>query len=400
MGFGIGQTGRVAFGAVAGAGAFYAAQSRRPPLPVVLLHGILDNAANMEEAAGWVREALGPRTYVRSIEIGDGEVDSLTKPMDWQLSQLAAQLRADVRLAGGFNLIGYSQGSLLARGFVQRYNEPRVHTLISWVGPQAGQYGCPDWEANWPDLAASTVMYLNQLTSAMWYSEPLQATMSFSNYWRDPLRLDLYRERSTFLADINNEVAHRPPNRTYARRLASLANFVLVASAADTIIVPRESSWFGFYAPNSTTDIEPLRKSSLYTKDLIGLRALDRAGKLHFASCDCKHREVPTEACKLQVWDDVTKRYLQPRSAVPALLNWLRPPDESMEDREAGLRSRLDEAETAAAAERARARHLERENAKLRATIERQARGGGADRFRALAEAAERLRQRAAAVMP
>jgi len=27
---------------------------------------------------------------------------------------------------------------------------------------------------------------------------------------------------------------------------------VLVRSSVDTIIVPRTSSWFGFYAPNST----------------------------------------------------------------------------------------------------------------------------------------------------
>ena len=264
----------------------------------------------MEEAAGWVREALGPGSYVRCIEIGNGEVDSLIMPMNQQLSQLAAQLQADVRLSRGFNLIGYSQGSLLARGFVQRYGTPRVHTLISWVGPQAGQYGCPDWEANWPDLAASTVIAINQLTSAVWYSDASQASLSFSNYWRDPLRLELYRQKSAFLADLNNEAAH-PPNRTYAARLEHLEAFVLVASSADTIIVPRESSWFGFYADNSTSEIVPLRQSDLYKHDRLGLRALDRAGKLHFAKVDCRHREVPAAACKLQVWDGATRAFLE-----------------------------------------------------------------------------------------
>ena len=304
------HTGRLALTALGGAAAAIAVRRRRRPLPVVLVHGILDSAGNMEEAAGWVREALGPGSYVRCIEIGNGEVDSLIMPMNQQLSQLAAQLQADVRLSRGFNLIGYSQGSLLARGFVQRYGTPRVHTLISWVGPQAGQYGCPDWEANWPDLAASTVIAINQLTSAVWYSDASQASLSFSNYWRDPLRLELYRQKSAFLADLNNEAAH-PPNRTYAARLEHLEAFVLVASSADTIIVPRESSWFGFYADNSTSEIVPLRQSDLYKHDRLGLRALDRAGKLHFAKVDCRHREVPAAACKLQVWDGATRAFLE-----------------------------------------------------------------------------------------
>ena len=34
---------------------------------------------------------------------------------------------------------------------------------------------------------------------------------------------------------------------------------MLVISSDDTIIVPRESSWFGFYAPNSTEQIVPLQ---------------------------------------------------------------------------------------------------------------------------------------------
>jgi len=405
---GSGRIARYGVTALGGAGAAALLGRRKPQaLPVVIVHGILDSAANMEEAAGWVREALGSGAYVRCIEIGNGEVDSLTKPMEWQLVQLAEQLKADVRLRGGFNMIGYSQGSLLARGFVQRYNEPRVHTLVSWVGPQAGQYGCPDWEANWPELAASTVVYLNQLTSAVWYSEPLQATLSFSNYWRDPLRLELYRQKSTFLADLNNEFAR--PNKTYSSNLKRLEAFVLVASAADTIIVPRESSWFGFYAPNSTSEILPLRQSALYRQDRLGLRALDRAGKLHFASCECKHREVPSETCRLQVWDAATKRYLVPQGALPGLLQWLRPKtlqekeSVAMEDHQAGLKSQLDAAETAAAAERAHRLHLERENARLRAMFdERDASGGGVGSaagragngaLRGLAEAARKARR-------
>ena len=122
----------------------------------------------MEEAAAWVRRALGKGSYVRCVEVGNGIVDSWSRSMGWQLEQLAEQLQADRRLAKGFHMIGHSQGALLARGYVQRYNAPRVHTLVSWVGPQAGQFGVPDWEANWPNAPAQAMKVINQVTSSMW----------------------------------------------------------------------------------------------------------------------------------------------------------------------------------------------------------------------------------------
>ena len=149
-----------------GAGSRLLRKSR--PLPVVLVHGILDEAESMEEAAAWVRRALGKGSYVRCVEVGNGIVDSWSRSMGWQLEQLAEQLQADRRLAKGFHMIGHSQGALLARGYVQRYNAPRVHTLVSWVGPQAGQFGVPDWEANWPNAPAQAMKVINQVTSSMW----------------------------------------------------------------------------------------------------------------------------------------------------------------------------------------------------------------------------------------
>lgn len=42
----------------------------------------------------------------------------------------------------GIHLLGYSQGGLLARSFLQFYNKHNVKTFISLSSPQAGQYGC------------------------------------------------------------------------------------------------------------------------------------------------------------------------------------------------------------------------------------------------------------------
>ena len=98
---------------------------RMQPLPVVLLHGILDKAQNMEESATWVREAL-PGAYVVTLEVGNGIVDSISRPMEWQLEQLVRAIRADRKLRRGFHFIGHSQGSLLARAYVQRCAPPHL----------------------------------------------------------------------------------------------------------------------------------------------------------------------------------------------------------------------------------------------------------------------------------
>ena len=289
-----------------GAAGVYAGVRRRAPLPVAMVHGILDRAESMEVSAEWVRRLLGKGSYVRCIEVGNGIVDSLSRPMEWQLKQLAAQIRSDPKLRDGLHLIGYSQGSLLARAFVQRYDWPKVHTLVSWVGPQAGQFGVPDLE---PLLG-----YISQVTSAMWYTPPLQKSFSFANYWRDPHRLELYRAQSTFLADVNNE--REVKNRSYAERIAALEHFVLIYSEADTVIQPALSSWFGFYRENSSLEMLPLSRSPLYLDDWIGLRSLDEAGRLHFASCNCIHTDVHLAKCKVEVWDRATKRYLARKRAV------------------------------------------------------------------------------------
>ena len=222
-----------------------------------------------------------------------------------------------MNLRAGFNIIAHSQGTLLARAFVQRYDWPQVDTLVSWVGPQAGQFGVPTYE---PLLG-----YMNRLVSGLWYDKNLQSesgrTLSFSNYWRDPTKLDMYRANSGFLADINNE--RDVKNASYAERLARLSHFVLVYSTADTIIQPAISSWFGFYKDNSSEVLEPLAARKLYTEDWIGLKRLDTTGRLHFGAVDCPHTGVATARCKLQVWDQITKGFLAPKGGIEGLLPWL-----------------------------------------------------------------------------
>lgn len=82
-----------------------------------------------------------------------------------------------------------------------------------------------------------------------------------AEYWHDPIREQEYIEKSIFLADINNE---REINYDYRKNLMNLNNLVLVMFLNDTMVVPKESSWFGFYAPGQDVNLTKLEDSVLY----------------------------------------------------------------------------------------------------------------------------------------
>lgn len=84
-----------------------------------------------------------------------------------------------------------------------------------------------------------------------------------AEYWHDPLKEEEYRNRSVFLADVNNE---RVKNKTYIKNLLKLKNFVMVKFNNDTIVEPVETEWFGFYRPGQSTEVITLQDSELYVE--------------------------------------------------------------------------------------------------------------------------------------
>lgn len=85
--------------------------------------------------------------------------------------------------------------------------------------------------------------------------------MTQATYWHDPLNEELYKNASTFLADINNE---KNINETYKENLAKLDNFVMLRFDNDSMVQPVASEWFGFYKPGQSVDIEDLKDSAIY----------------------------------------------------------------------------------------------------------------------------------------
>ena len=111
---------------------------------------LMASAEAMSHTEQWIQEDF-PGIYIHNAEIGNGKRDSLLMNINKQVDELASQLLADPKLQQGFNMVCHSQGGLLCRAYVERYNDPPVYNFMSWAGPQDGVYGVPDFNALCPD---------------------------------------------------------------------------------------------------------------------------------------------------------------------------------------------------------------------------------------------------------
>jgi palmitoyl-protein thioesterase len=123
-----------------------------------------------------------------------------------------------------------------------------------------------------------------------------------AQYYRDPDRIDSYLASNKFLADINNETPDTH-NATYAKNLPTLNKLVLVLFSKDVTVVPKESAWFGSYAPSDETfpgekTVIPMRMQELYVHDAIGLKRLDKKGGVVLRTCDGVHMQLTDDCWK------------------------------------------------------------------------------------------------------
>lgn len=256
-------------------------------LPIVLIHGIIAEAHDMSSTVKYIKKYL-PDAQVKNINLGG--IGASWKNMFDQGVWFAKKIQKDPDLKDGFILIGHSQGGLVARYYLEHYNNPPVHTYVSWGTPQFGLFGLPgDFDARFAWLDA-----LESKVHTILYSYVIQRTISFAGFWRDTLHFDEYLSDCRFLPLLNNEKDH-PFKGFYKDNICSLHNMVLVQSRIEDIIEPAESCHFGFYKIGSKEDIESLFDSTWYKHDELGLKTLYKKGKLHLLFANCAHTDFPED---------------------------------------------------------------------------------------------------------
>ncbi|GMS90732.1 hypothetical protein PENTCL1PPCAC_12907, partial [Pristionchus entomophagus] len=246
------------------------------PTPVVLWHGAGDTCCqpgSMSGLAEHVRDAI-PGVYIYSIGLDKDpptdRVMSYLANMNEQVQRVCDWIAADPKLQNGYNAIGESQGCQFLRAVAQRCPFPRMKTLMSLGGQHQGVYGRSRNTVDSPKRRAiSRFRELQRLITMKSFS------LVQAQYYHDADDEELYRNSSIFIAEINNEVVI---NESYKTNLMALDNLVLVMFDEDITVIPRESSWFGFYQEKNIDVIVPYNESRLYTEDRIGLRTLDETG--------------------------------------------------------------------------------------------------------------------------
>lgn len=220
--------------------------------------------------------------------VADG-LASITTVLDKQIAAFTQEVRADPKLAHGFTAVGLSQGNLVLRGYIERVNDPPVHKYISIFGPQSGVGTCPN-------------NFLYKMVCPLWKIDAYGAPIAFSDYWKDVSNHAVYLKKSRWLADINNE---RPvKNQTYKENMLSLKSYVLIEALNDTMVVPHASETHGFWQWGSTQGVVPMRETTGYKEDWIGLQTLDRSGRLYTHSYSGEHLRFTSE-----FWDQTVLPY-------------------------------------------------------------------------------------------
>lgn len=246
-------------------------------IPVVILHGLESNSQKMLPFCDWLSDSFSVKVF--NIEIGNGEKTSLYTPLTNQLDELCETIYNINELEEGFNFIGMSQGGLLARGYVERCNLYPVKNLITLVTPHGGEF-------------IKTV-------NVNMYTNLFQEHLSIAGYWRDPLNLENYLTKCSYLPILNNEI-ETALSLTQKEQIKSLVNFILIWSPNDTVLSPSESGKFSFL--NQNLDVIRLEDTELYNKDLLGLKYLNDNSRLHVYETNCSHVDHRNPYCYSQLY--------------------------------------------------------------------------------------------------
>ena len=248
--------------------------------PIAVFHGIVD-ACSMKNTSILVNDLkndLG--VHVECIEVGNGYWDSMMKPMYDQVELACESIKENPNFQGKFNILGISQGTLIGRYIVEKCQmEGQVVRYLSFDGPQMGIGYVPKINCG------SFCDWLMNLTVPLAYNfQDTIAPMGYLKYRNDRSYYDEHDD--IFLKMLNND--YEVKDQKIIDRFSALEKVKLIKAKRDSVIVPRESSWFEFY-DNKGENIIPLKESDFYINDYIGLRKLDEEGKVQFVEIDQEH---------------------------------------------------------------------------------------------------------------
>ena len=251
--------------------------------PIALFHGLTGSctSSKSKEIKRLLEKYL--KTKVHCVEIGNGRMDSIFMNLEKQSQIACANIKKIKDFEGRFNIFGVSQGTLIGRYIIEKCNmKGKVQNYVSFMGPQMGVSAIPKLSCGKVcDMFNNLVANFNKKNPKL-----LAEKIAPASYWKYRYQYDEYMKDNVYLKDLNNEGPEK--NQNYKNRIMNLNKMLLVKGSLDTIISPRESSWFEFYDKKGEK-IVPLKQSDFYINDYLGIKALDQKKKLKFVTFNQKH---------------------------------------------------------------------------------------------------------------
>lgn len=223
------------FAAVAFLGAVVSAKHT----PTAIFHGLEDQCINpgMHNFAREVSEKTG--AYAKCVEVGNGAETSLFGNFRHQAEMACEAILANPEFDGEFNVMGLSQGSLLARYIAEECPiKGKIRNYLSIGGPNMGVSDLPGC------FDGTLCSYINYVCRNLAYFPFIQSFVGPAGYFRDPLHMTHYLNQSEFLPYLNNEAGTDDAKTAIKDRFTALNAVMLVLFTEDSVVYPKESEWF------------------------------------------------------------------------------------------------------------------------------------------------------------
>jgi len=228
---------------------------------------------------------------VKCIEVGTPMVGSIINNFQDMAQKSCQKIANDETFKGEFNVIGLSQGGLLARYIAEECDMPgTVRNVVTLGGPHMGVAAVPHcFDGVLCDI-------VNTVAKKFVYQSWAQDWIAPAGYFRDVNDYTTYEKDSVFLPALNNENSSSKYAALRKGAFSGINAGLFGMFSEDTMIYPKETAWF--QGLDSHGKVMKLEDQPFYSEDYIGLKSLNEAGKVTFSEIKGDHLQFTTTYIK------------------------------------------------------------------------------------------------------
>ena len=170
-------------------------------VPTAIFHGLGD-ACIYPGMHSFTKEiGTGTGDFAKCVEVGNGSLTSFMDNFEDQGEKGCANLLSidEFKNADEINVVGLSQGALIARYVVESCEGVKSRNLLSIGGPNMGVTDIPHC------FSGAACSVINKVARSLVYMKVVQDRLGPAGYFRDPADMSKYLADSVFLRFLNNE---------------------------------------------------------------------------------------------------------------------------------------------------------------------------------------------------